>query len=96
MAIHGEDAEAWGKQVTEYINTQIRNGKDVTVYTENGVPLTITKDTARKAAYWNRDAYGRPVSTEDYALIERENLAGRILDGDAESADAGNLFAGRH
>lgn len=68
QVIHGEDAEAWGKQVTEYINTQIRNGKDVTVYTENGVPLTITKDTAGKAAYWNRDAYGRPVSTEDYAL----------------------------
>nr|DAH69363.1 MAG TPA: hypothetical protein [Caudoviricetes sp.] len=68
QVIHGEDAEAWGKQVTEYMNTQIRNGKDVTVYTENGVPLTITKDTAGKAAYWNKDAYGRPVSTEDYAL----------------------------
>ena len=68
QVIHGEDAEAWGKQVTEYMNTQIRNGKDVTVYTENGVPLTITKDTAGKAAYWNNDAYGRPVSTEDYAL----------------------------
>ena len=68
QVIHGEDAEAWGKQVTEYINTQIRNGKDVTVYTENGVPLMITEDTAGKAAYWNKNEYGEPTSKEEYGL----------------------------
>lgn len=68
QVIHGEDAEAWGKQVTEYINTQIRNGKDVTVYTENGVPLTITEDTAGKAAYWNKNEYGEPTSKGEYGL----------------------------
>lgn len=68
QVITGDDASQWGQQVTDYINRIIRKGKDVTVYTENGVPLTITKDTAGKAAYWNRDISGNRVSEEEYGL----------------------------
>lgn len=68
QVIHGDDPQAWGAQITDYINEKIRHGKDVTVYSENGVPLTITKDTAGKAAFWNTDRSGNPVSEADYAL----------------------------
>lgn len=68
QVITGDDASQWGQQVTDYINNIIRKGKDVTVYTENGVPLTITEDTAGKAAYWNRDQSRNRVSEEEYGL----------------------------
>lgn len=66
--ITGDDPQAWGKQVENYINSEIRKGKDVTFYTENGVPLTVTKDTAGKAAYWNLDKNGKPIPVDEYAL----------------------------
>ena len=68
QVITGNDPQAWGKQVEDYINSEIRKGRDVTVYTENGVPLTITKDTAGKAAYWNTDKARKPISVDEYAL----------------------------
>lgn len=71
QVITGNDPQAWGKQVEEYINSEIRKGKDVTVYTENGVPLTITKDTAGKAAYWNTDASGNRVQEKEYGIKPR-------------------------
>ena len=68
QVIQGQDENKWGNQITQYINDQIRKGKDVTVYSENGVPLTITKYTAGKAAYWNTDKQGNKVSKDEYAL----------------------------
>ena len=68
QVISGTDSSKWGQQVTNFINQQIRKGKDVTFYSENGVPLTITKDTAGKAAYRNSYADRTPYSDSDYAL----------------------------
>ncbi|MBR0406705.1 MAG: hypothetical protein IJI53_01575, partial [Clostridia bacterium] len=39
-----------------------------TAPTINGVPLTITNDTAGKAAYWNADEKGAPYSEGLYAV----------------------------
>ena len=68
QVITGDDPQAWGKQVENYINSEIRKGKDVTFYTENGVPLTVTKDTAGKATYWNTDQSGNRVSEKEYGI----------------------------
>jgi len=68
QVIQGDDAGKWGQQVTDYINNVIRKGRDVTVYTDNGVPLTITKDTAGKAGYRNTYDNMQPYSDADYAL----------------------------
>lgn len=51
--IHGENPKEWRKQVQNYINDSIRNGKDVVVYGADGDALTITKDTAGKARFRN-------------------------------------------
>ena len=51
--IHGENPDEWRKQVQNYINNSIRNGKDVVVYGADGDALTITKDTAGKARFRN-------------------------------------------
>ena len=71
--IHGNDPRKWGKQVTDYINNEIRQGKDVVVYTAKGTPLTITSDTAGKAAFRNyiKDTgtdRKRPMTDDEYAV----------------------------
>lgn len=70
--VTGNDPSRWGQQITDYINAEIRKGKDVTVYSENGVPLTITRDTAGKAAFRNfvelRDGSKRLMYDTEYAL----------------------------
>ncbi|MBR0081551.1 MAG: hypothetical protein IJP98_02290 [Clostridia bacterium] len=70
--IHGTDSSKWGKQVTDYINNEIRHGRDVTVYTEKGTALTITADTAGKAAFRNEiEVQGkqkRTMTDGEYAL----------------------------
>lgn len=68
----GNDSKKWGRQVTNYINDTIRNGKDVTVYAQDGDALTITRDTAGKAAFRNdvrqKDGTKRPMTDEEYAV----------------------------
>lgn len=71
QVIHGDDAKEWGKQIEDYINQEIRKGKDVTVYTDQGVPLTITKETAGKGAYWNTYEDRTPYSKDDLSLKYR-------------------------
>lgn len=71
--IRGTDSTKWGQQVTDYINNEIRHGRDVTVYAENGTPLTITEDTAGKAAFRNMvEVQGtnqrREMTDDEYAV----------------------------
>ena len=54
QVITGNDSLKWEAQVENYINNNIRQGKDVQVETENGDILTITKDTAGKARFRNK------------------------------------------
>lgn len=53
QVISGKNPLKWEKQVENYINNQIRKGKDVNVITEDGDILTITEDTAGKAKFRN-------------------------------------------
>lgn len=54
QVITGNDSLKWETQVENYINNNIRQGKDVQVETESGDILTITKDTAGKARFRNK------------------------------------------
>lgn len=54
QVITGNDSLKWETQVENYINNNIRQGKDVQVETESGDILTITKDTAGKAKFRNK------------------------------------------
>ncbi len=69
--ISGDNPSEWARQVEDYINNEIRHGRDVTVYSENGVPLTITADTAGKATFRNfvtlPDGSKRPMTDSEYA-----------------------------
>lgn len=71
QVISGNDSSKWGKQVTNYINDSIRKGKDVVVYSADGDELTITRDTAGKAAFRNDvnlgDGHKRPMTDNEYA-----------------------------
>lgn len=60
QVITGNNPLEWETQVENYINDNIRQGKDVQVTTENGDILTITKDTSGKAKFRNQitDKYG--------------------------------------
>ena len=54
QVITGNNPLEWETQVENYINDNIRQGKDVQVITENGDILTITKDTSGKAKFRNQ------------------------------------------
>ena len=68
--ISGDNPSEWARQVEDYINNEIRHGRDVTVYSANGVPLTITADTAGKATFRNfvtlSDGSKRPMTDSEY------------------------------
>ena len=70
--ITGNDPSKWRSQITQYINQTIRNGKDVTVYAADGDALTITRNTAGKAAFLNNvkqpDGTLRKMTDEEYAV----------------------------
>lgn len=69
--LSGNNPEVWKTQIQDYINNQIRNGEDVTVYAEDGEALTITSDTAGKARFrnyvTNSDGSKRIMSDSEYA-----------------------------
>lgn len=70
--ISGDNPSEWARQVEDYINNEIRHGRDVTVYSANGVPLTITADTAGKATFRNfvdmPNGKRRLMTNEEYAV----------------------------
>ncbi|MGN0746706.1 MAG: hypothetical protein ACI4ML_08535, partial [Aristaeellaceae bacterium] len=70
--LSGNDPEIWRKQIIRYINTTIRNGKNITVYADDGTPFTITNNTAGKAAFRNEINEGngkrRLMNDDEYAV----------------------------
>lgn len=71
QVISGDNPKQWASQVTNYINQQIRNGQDVSLLTDDGDILQITRDTAGKARFRNlvQQENGKmlPMSDEAYA-----------------------------
>ena len=55
QVITGNDPKQWARQVERYINDEIRQGKDVTVYGADGDPLKLTGKTAWKGIYRNQN-----------------------------------------
>ena len=71
QVISGSNPDAWKTQIRDYINNNIRNGKDITVIGLDGDVLTITEDTAGKARFRNSiiDTAGtrRPMTDTEFA-----------------------------
>ena len=71
QVIHGDNPDKWGGQVINYINSTIRQGKDVVLTGEDGDLLTITKNTAGKAAFRNsiqeKGGIHRKMNDDEYA-----------------------------
>ncbi len=71
QVIQGTDTSMWAKQVSDFINKEIRNGADFSVTTDEGDVLTITKDTAYKAGTRNTvrnpDGTYRQMTDSEYA-----------------------------
>lgn len=71
QVIIGNNPKEWRKQITSYINDSVRNGRDVIVYAKDGDALTITRDTAGKAAFRNtvtmKNGKKRAMTDEEYA-----------------------------
>ena len=53
QVIQGDDPEQWANDVEEYINKEIRKGRDVQFTAADGDVLTVTADTAGKAKFRN-------------------------------------------
>lgn len=53
QVLFGNDPEAWGEQLTRYINKEIRNGRDVLLTAADGEVIKLTATTAEKGAFRN-------------------------------------------
>ncbi len=71
QVIKGTDTTQWAKDVKDYIDNEIRKGKDVQVITDDGDVLSITADTSGKARFRNdvlqADGIYRKMTDEEYA-----------------------------
>ena len=69
--ISGNDPSVWKKQIKNYIDKEIRNGKDVRVYATDGDVLAITEDTSGKARFRNEitlpNGTKRPMTNAEFA-----------------------------
>lgn len=65
QVITGDDPKAWAKQVERYINDEIRQGKDVQIYTDDGDIVSITDKTAWKMADRHAGSM-RPANEREY------------------------------
>ncbi len=71
QVIKGSDVSKWAQQVSKFINEEIRNWGDISVTTDEGDTLTITRDTAYKAGTRNTvrnpDGTYRKMTDVEYA-----------------------------
>ena len=72
QVIQGDDPVQWKKDVKNYIDTEIRKGKDVPVVAIDGDVLYITKDSSGKARFRNEitlpDGTKRVMTDEEFAV----------------------------
>lgn len=54
QVLFGNDPEAWGEQLTRYINKEIRNGRDVLLTAADGEVIKLTATTAEKGGGMTR------------------------------------------
>lgn len=73
--IIGENPDVWKTQITKYINEVIRQGKDIKIKTVEGDTLTITKNTAGKAAFQNTGLSERAFKTKLNAEAHIDEIA---------------------
>lgn len=69
QVVQGDDPEAWGRQITNYINSAIRQGRDVPIITVDGDTLLLTRDSAGKAGFRNDIELkngSRPMTDSEY------------------------------
>lgn len=100
--IMGDNPAAWKKQITNYINEVIRGGKDIKIKTVEGDTLTITGNTAGKAAFQNaglsENAYKTKLNAEAHIdEIAQISKAKKNSDGSKKiSPDYNNKHAKRN
>ena len=73
--ILGDNPEVWKQQVTRYINETIRKGNDIKIQTVEGDTLTITANTAGKAAFQNANLSDSDFKTKLIAEAHIDELA---------------------
>lgn len=104
QVIFGNDPKRWAGQITNYINGQIRKGENVSLLTDDGDLLEITRDTAGKAQFRNiirqpNGSYG-PMTNAQYATKLRaeghiDELAQISSRGKQTVADTGGKHKGK-
>lgn len=80
QVLFGNDPEAWGEQLTRYINKEIRNGRDVLLTAADGEIIKLTATTAEKGAFRNLwyDRNGRPHRLSDAEYETKLNAEAHI------------------
>ncbi len=72
QVISGNNPQKWAGQITNYINQQIRKGKNVMLVTDNDDLLQITQNTAGKAQFRNLvlqpSGFYQPMTDDQYAV----------------------------
>ncbi len=72
QVISGDNPDEWGNQIYNYINDEIRNGRDVVIPTDDGDNLTISEKTAWKLEYRNEarnsDGTSRYMTDDEYKV----------------------------
>ena len=80
QVLFGNDPEAWGEQLTRYINKEIRNGRDVLLTAADGEVIKLTATSAEKGAFRNvwYDRNGRPHRLSDAEYETKLNAEAHI------------------
>lgn len=91
QVITGDNPTQWAKSVEQYINSKIRNGKDIVLTAVDGDLLTITRDTAGKAKFRNDVLRGDGTKTKMSDQEYRAKLdAESHIDELAQASTRGN------
>lgn len=100
--ILGDNPDVWKTQITKYINEVIRQGKDIKITTVEGDTLTITQNTAGKAAYQNENisktVYKTKLNAEAHIdELSEISVSKKNADGTKKiTPDYNNKHAGRN
>lgn len=76
QVITGDNPDNWEREIIDYVNNEVREGKDLEITLDNGEKLKITGRTAWKLGYRNGKSEGKPIS--DKAYFVKANASGVI------------------